>query len=336
MEPLRLGVIGVGLMGEGHVASNQRNALGKIVAICNRGKERLDHVQQEYGIPAAYQDYNEMFAKEKLDGVIIATPDGAHVGPAKAAAAAGVHILLEKPIATNLPEAEAVVAACREAGVKLQVGFVLRFTTPYLVLRQQILAGEVGRPTMVYASRCVAKREAKRIGVHRDVLQAVSIHDIDTMLWNFGTDVESVYAVKGGDVLKDLLNTPDYYWTTLNYRNGLKGVSLGHWAMPDTFPLFVSCEMLVTGTDGSAQLRLSGQDMNVISDKSYTCPDTVFAFNLAGGSQAFREEGEQFCRCIIDDVEPLVTGRDGLNALKVCLAAEESAETGRPVPVSLE
>lgn len=336
MGPLRLGLVGVGLMGQGQIESNQNNALGRIVAIAARNPERLELIRGRYDIAKAYTDYREMFAKEDLDGVIVCTPDDFHREPVEDAAAAGIHVLVEKPIATTLADGEAMVSACEKAGVKLMVGFVLRFTTPYLVLRQRLQAGELGQPTMVFASRAVSKVETRRVGAHRTALQALAVHDIDTVLWNFGTDIESVYCARGDHQFKEEFDIADYYWTTLRYGNGFTAVVLSHWAMPEAYPSFVTCEMLVTGTSGSAHLKLAGEDLNVVTDKQYQCPDVVFAFSVAGGSHAFRSELEHFCQSIRSGREPLVTGRDGLNALRITVAAEESARLGQAVPVSLE
>lgn len=336
MERLKLGVVGIGMMGAVHIEANQRNALAEIVAIAEPDQERLDLAKARYNIPAAYRDYEEMFAKERLDGAIVCTPDDYHLGPVQAAAASGAHVLLEKPIATTVADGQAIIEACETAGVKLMMGFILRFTAPYIVLRQRLQAGELGKPTMVFASRACTKAEARRVGGRCNVNQYLSVHDIDTILWNFGAGVESVYCVRGDHLLKEELKTADYYWTTIRYRNGFTAVTHSHWALPEASPNYVACQMLVTGTDGSAHLELTGQHLNVVTDKKFETPDVTFAFSVPGGSQAFRNEDEHFCESIRSGNEPLVTGKDGLNALKIILAAEESARSGQVVPLNLD
>jgi len=336
MDRARIGLIGAGFIGEVHLRALAFNRRADVRAIADVDARRAREMAERYHVPATYADVADMLAQEKLDGVIIATPDQLHRQPAELAAQAGVHILLEKPIATTVADAEAIIAAARAHRVKLMLGFILRFTLPYLQLRQKIVSGEVGTPTMAFGKRTVNSIEATRLAGRCTVNDYLSIHDTDTILWNLGTDVESVYAQRGSFVLKEQgLDTPDYYWTMMRFKNGATAVTHSHWAMPRAFPNYPESELLITGTKGAVHLHLAGQHLWFAGDTAYEHPEVSYGF-AAEDAGAFRKEDEHFTDCIIEDRQPLVGGVDGLNALKVILAADESIRTGQPVPVRLQ
>ncbi len=336
MRAARLGLIGAGFIGEVHLRALRHNAQAELRAVADVDERRLSWAQATFQVPKVYTDVRDMLEKEQLDGVIIATPDHLHREPVELAAEAGVDILLEKPIATTVADAERIIQVTRQRQVKLMLGFILRFTLPYLQLHQKVIGHELGETTMAYAKRTVNATEARRLAGRCTVNEYLGVHDIDTILWNMGTDVESVYAARGEFVLKEQgLNTPDYYWTMVRFRSGATAVVQSHWAMPDAFPNYPESELLITGTRGAVQLRLAGQQLQFSSDERYEQPDVSYGFS-AEDAGAFRKEDEHFTDCIIQGRQPLVGGIDGLNALKIVLAAEESIRSRQPVPVALQ
>jgi predicted dehydrogenase len=336
MRTARLGLIGTGFIGEVHLRALRHNPRAEVRALADLDERRLHQAQEAFQVPNVYTDVRSMLQREELDGVIIATPDHLHREPVELVAEAGVNILLEKPIATTIPDAERIIEVTRQRNVKLMLGFILRFTLPYLQLREKITSGEVGEPTLAYAKRAVNTTEARRLAGRCTVNEYLAVHDIDTILWNLGTDVESVYATRGEFVLKQQgLNTPDWYWTMFRFRNGATAVTQAHWGMPDAFPNYPESELLITGTRGAVQLRLAGQQLQFSSADRFEQPDVSYGFS-AEDAGAFRKEDEHFTDCIIEDRQPIVGGVDGLNALKIVLAAEDSIRSGQPVPVTLQ
>jgi predicted dehydrogenase len=334
MRTARIGLIGAGFIGEVHLRALRSNAHGELRAVADVDERRLRQVQDAFHVPTVYTDFREMLRSEQLEGVIIATPDHLHREPVEVAAEAGVHILLEKPIATNETDAERIIEITRRHNVKLMLGFVLRFTQPYQQLRQKILAGELGTPTMAYAKRAISTTEARRLSGRCTVNEYLSVHDIDTILWNMGTEVEWVQAARSELVLKEQgLNTPDYYWTMFGFRNGAIAVVHSHWAMPN--PYYAEAELLISGTSGAAHLRLPGQQLQFSTADRFEQPDVTYGFE-AEDAGAFRKEVEHFASCILEDHRPLVGGMDGLNALRIVHAAEESIRSGQRVPVRLQ
>ena len=110
-EKVKIGVIGLGIMGEQYTRIYSAHPLAEVTAVCNRGRQRLDDVGDRYGVKARYTDYIDLLNDKSVDAVCVATPDFAHYEPVKAALEAGKHVLCEKPFTTDLTEADELLAS---------------------------------------------------------------------------------------------------------------------------------------------------------------------------------------------------------------------------------
>src|SRR5262249_17088488 len=153
MSKIKVGVIGVGSFGELHIQAYRALAEVEIVAISDVRENRLREMSSSYGIPQTYTDARELCSRSDIKIVSIATPESLHLEPVLAAAQAGKHILLEKPIATSLEDAAKIVAAAEDAHVHLMVGHILRFEANYGSLRREIEEGNLGKIVSIHARR---------------------------------------------------------------------------------------------------------------------------------------------------------------------------------------
>jgi predicted dehydrogenase len=329
-EKVRVGVIGVGYMGEVHVIGQLGSNRAEVVAISDLNLERLQTLQATYGIPRVYTDYREMLAQEDLDGVVVATPDELHRAPVEAVAAAGKHLLLEKPIATNMADAEAIVRVVEQAGIRAVMGFSLRYAPDYIAVQQRFASGELGVPTTAFMKRACRIEEARRLYGRCSVNDYLAVHDIDYLLWVIGKDVESIYTVKSDFRVQEEFGTADSYWNTIKWRNGAIASVLVTWGMPAGHPMDVDHEALLIGTKGSAQITLSpgGQMVHMATDERFFLPEV---FGIPGHLR----EAAHFADVIHGEAQPIATLHDGLDAYKMIAAGDESIRTGRPVAVSL-
>ena len=138
------GVVGLGI-GRSHCRRLADEKRARLAAVCDINEERGRQASAEHNVPW-HKSYRDLLADPAVDAVIVATPSGMHAEFAIAAARAGKHVLCEKPIDIDLARARRIIAACRAAGVKLQVGFQNRCTADALQTRQDIQAGRIGRP----------------------------------------------------------------------------------------------------------------------------------------------------------------------------------------------
>ena len=140
MKDLTFAVIGSGFMGGVLARVGSELPYARCVAAADVAVERAQKLAAMYG-GEPYADFYEMLAHHQPDAVIIATPEPYHLEPVVAAAQAGCHVFLEKPMATSLEDADAMIAACRNAGVKLMVGYILRFEISYAMIKSALDEG---------------------------------------------------------------------------------------------------------------------------------------------------------------------------------------------------
>jgi len=148
---IRFGVVGTGIMGEKHAQAYFQSEKATLVVTCDLNLERAREVGRRYGAEAFYADYREMLAKSDLDAVAVATPDFAHMEPVVAALEAGKDVIVEKPLATTLEDADKMVEAVRRSGRKLMVNYGNRMRPQHRMAKSMIQKGDLGELRYAYA-----------------------------------------------------------------------------------------------------------------------------------------------------------------------------------------
>ena len=146
---VRLGIVGAGIWGAMHARAYAQNPMAELVAVCDLDVGRARLLAEKYAIPKVFTSVDEML-EEGLDGISVATPDHAHTAVVLKAAARGVHILVEKPLATTVEECAAMITAAKQAGVFLMVDWHNRWNPPYYYAWQAIRNGELGDVSYIY------------------------------------------------------------------------------------------------------------------------------------------------------------------------------------------
>jgi predicted dehydrogenase len=182
LKELTFVLIGSGFMGGVLARVGYELPYAQCIATVDVDLERAKKTAKDYG-GKAYADYGEMLKHENPDAVIVATPEFAHRDPVIAAAEKGCHVFVEKPFATSLDDADAMIQACNQAGVKLMVGHILRFEVNYAMIQSAIEEGTIGRFLSAYARRVTPIGEAHRLGGRVSPVTYIAVHDIDQMLW---------------------------------------------------------------------------------------------------------------------------------------------------------
>ena len=199
---LRVGILGAGFFGAFHARAIAATPSVQLAAVCDARLELAQAIAAEHGGKAS-ADWSALLADASIDAVVIATPHHLHRDMAVAAAEAGKHILLEKPMARTAAECSAVIAAAERAGVKLMVGQLLHFALPCLVARRIIDSGELGRPVTGFATLSKLWMEPNRRSWHLDpatgggMLMTAGIHVLDLLIWMMGEPAQAVSAAVG-------------------------------------------------------------------------------------------------------------------------------------------
>lgn len=346
-ERLGLGVIGVGMIGRKHARTISELDKVKLVAVADINRQRAEEVAKKYGAEAFYTDYREMLGREDIEAVVIATPDQLHREPAVAAAEARKHILLEKPMASTLEDADAISAAAKKAGVKLMIGYILRFDLNYVKIKQAVDSESFGIPLYVYAREQGSIGVTTQIGARVPFMLYGSIHEIDQLLWYLQDEAEKVYAEA---VRKDIyrrFQVPDCHVVIVKFKGGATGCIEGGWAMQTPkwksggvpgWGAMSSVEVEVIGTKGYVNFHGPPNTVFVFGNDGFAFPDTEWYPVNADGklAGAIRDEHLHFVDCILNDKEPLATDKDGRDALEIALAANQSIETGDVISLPLK
>ena len=328
-DKLNVGVIGVGTFGSLHAQIYRQSPLCNLVAVADLRQARLDEVCPVLGVDG-YTDYRALLDRGDVDAVSICTTDERHLAPALAAAQAGAHILLEKPLALRPADCDAIIQAAAAARVKLMVGHILRFDPRYHAAHQAIAEGKVGELVHLYARRNNALTSARRLADHTSVLFFLGIHDLDMILWCTGQMPERVYAQAVHRVLD---GTPDAVLAVLTFPGGAVAALEASWILPMSHPRGLDARFDVVGSGGALYVDGGGGSV-VIAHERVEHPSLYYAPELLGERVGIlRDEITHFVQCVREDRDPLVSGEDGKRAVQVACAIEASYQTGQPVEI---
>lgn len=330
MQTVRFGVIGLGWFGEKHCEALSAIPGVELAALCTRRGDRLAEVASRFGVRKTYTDYRQLLADSSVDAVSVVTMWDQHTEPTLAAIAAGKHVFLEKPMASTVADCRKIVGAAEQARSYLMVGHICRFNPRYAAARQTIQEGRIGKIVSMYARRNIPAWVTSGILNKIGPIIGDGVHDTDLMLWYSGASVVSAYALTNR--FRDL-KFPDLGWTMYRFDTGAIGVLENVWCLPDKTPFQIDERMEIIGTEGSIHIQETTPNFAVVDNKAFHFTDTTYWPELHGQrAGALRDELAYFTQCIREGRRPeVVSPRDAMAAVTACLAAEESAATGKAV-----
>lgn len=340
MKKAGFGLIGTGLWGEMHARMYTSSPEVDLKAICDLREDRAKEVAGKYSVKDWYSDYKELLERDDISAVSIATPDFAHTDIAVAAAKAGKHILIEKPLATSVEDCEKILAAVKEAkGIKFMVDFHNRWNPPFVNAKTAIDKGELGKPMLMYVrlnDTIFVPTNMLSWASKSEVAWFVGSHAVDLTRWLFDDEVVKVYAVSRSEVLKGKgVDTPDFYEAILEFKNGGAATVENCWILPDSLPTVIDFKCQVICSKGAMYMDLSSNGINQkYTREGVSYPDVLVYPTIHGRPMGFAIESiRHFVDCVINDKEPMVTGADGLAATRIISAIRESSKKGEPVEI---
>jgi predicted dehydrogenase len=349
---IRVGIVGSRFVAAAH-AEGLRHVPGvELVAAASPNPGHVWEFRRRYGIEHAFADYRDMLASGFVDAVTVACPNDLHAQVTIDAAAAGKHILVDKPLALTLEECDRMIEACRKAGVILMYGENLCFAPKYVRAKQLADEGALGEVYYVRQLEC-------HYGPHSDwfwdvkrsgggVLMDMGCHSIAYCRWVFGdAPIESVYAEAGNFVHQDRTRGDDHavvmirFAPTKEHPAGGLGVAENSWAriggLDDRAEIYGSNGLTVADiarggalhTFSTAGYGYAGEQAEWTRGWTWTSFDEAWQYG-------FPQEMAHFARCIETGEQPMLTGEDGRAVLEIICAAYESARTGQRVRLPLE
>jgi predicted dehydrogenase len=332
VQPVRVAVIGAGFMGERHARIYAGMPDVELVAVCDVRESAAQELAARTGA-AAYSDYRALLGRDDLDAVSVCTPDGLHREPCELALRAGRHVLVEKPIATTVSDAEAIVESASRGGTVLLVGHCLRFDPRYDQARQAAARGELGAIQTIYTRRANTVAAQDRLGGRCSLPLFLGVHDYDVMRWLVGGEVERVTAESKWGLLRDLgFPVEDANCALLRFSTGALGIAELSWILPRGFPASGDHRLDLVGSAGSLSIATLETGLRRADGQRAVQVDTASAPSVLGHPGGmFYFELRHFVDCVRGRATPAITPHDAVMALRIALAVERAASTGAPV-----
>ncbi len=334
-DKLRIGLLGGGRIGKLH-GTNIQNFIpnAEVVVVADPFmNDAMKDWAASVGIAKTTNDPEEVFSNPDVDAVFICSSTDTHADFIIKAAKAGKHIFCEKPIHTQVARIEEALKAVEEAKVKLQVGFVRRFDASHKAVRDTVASGQMGKPYIIkVCSRDPEAPPMEYVKVSGGIFLDMMIHDFDMVRYLAGSDVTEVSTV--GTVLVDPrfadYDDVDTAIVTLKFANGAIGVIDNCRQAPYGYDqrVEVHCEKGCVRDNNVCENRA------IISTNSGELSAKPTWFFLQRYNDAFVAEVKDFVAAVLEDKDVPVTGQDGLEPVKIAIAAKKSLVEGRPVKLS--
>lgn len=338
-EPLRFAIVGCGVISPIHALSLQELPAAKLVAVCDIIPQKAEALANRYGADA-YGDYEAMFKRDDIDVVLVLTPSGLHAPVGIAAAQAGKHVIVEKPIDVRLDKAQALVDACRTAGVVLSCISQHRFDPAIQALKAAVDEGRLGQLNFGGShTKWYRAQEYYDSGDWRGTwaldgggaLINQSIHYVDLLTYIMGPVAElHGYCASRAH---ERIEVEDLAVASLKFTSGALGVLEGSTL---AYPGFFA-RLDVNGGLGSVVIE-NDQVKDWLFRSGEPCPVPVEPVGFIGGTSSKNIWHHSHKRQIADVIEaiatgrpPLVTGEEGMRALAIVLGVYKSARTGQTI-----
>jgi myo-inositol 2-dehydrogenase / D-chiro-inositol 1-dehydrogenase len=332
MDNVRIAVIGLGRIGRMHAGLLAREIAGaRLAFVAEPVPAALDEVTSRLGVPGS-ADPSDAMARDDVDAVAICTPTPTHVDLIMQAAAAGKAILCEKPISLDLAATDRALAAARDAGVPLQIGFNRRFDPGHAAVRSAVESGELGAPELVrISSRDPAPPEIDYLRTSGGVFRDQTIHDFDMARYVSGQEVVEVSAMGAVRVDPRIgdLGDHDTVALTLRHADGCltqidnsRRASYGYDQRVEVF-----------GARGMALSDNQPEHGAVFRSADGSSGPPLPWFYLERYLPSYRREWQAFASSVAKRTTPEVTGEDGRAALVLALAAAKAVDERRTVAV---
>ncbi len=330
-------IINIGILGYAHLHAprfaaaiadhNRARLMGIADAGINSGAAR--DTAEHHGA-RFFATYDELLDQEDLDAVYLGNEPVHHRDAVARAARRGVHVRCDKPIATTLEDADAIIESARAGRIKLMVSFFPRFQLPLMKVKEALDSGDTGDLVAIYAvkyGRLPTKAEGPQSAdwfldpalTGGGGFLDIGIHAMDAMRWLAGAEAHRVHAYVGTMIHEDL-EVEDFGVATIEFDNGVIGALTAGWANPDGYPTWLNVKFEILTTK-----------QVFLIDK----PHHDFALYTNNGCERqawlkldVDELLTAFIEAIVGGHEPPITGQDGRAALAMTLAAYESSHTG--------
>jgi myo-inositol 2-dehydrogenase/D-chiro-inositol 1-dehydrogenase len=346
MSKTKVALLGAGFIADIHIESYHRFVPdAEVVAVYARKPDRAEAFARKHGIQRAFSDLDKAITESGCDVVDICLPNFLHHRAVLTAAKANKHIIIEKPLAMTLEEADEMIAVCRAANRKLMYAEELCFAPKYERVRKLVNEGAVGS---IFQMRQCEKHSGPHSDWFYDINQSgggaimdMGCHGLAWFRWMLGGQPKAlnVYAhMQTGLIHKGRTRAEENSVCTVEFEGGAIGIAENSWAkhggMDDRVEVYgtggvIYADLFV----GNSALTYSQKGYGYAMEKAGSTQGWTFTIFEEAFNQGYPQELKHFIECVREDKAPLVTGQDGRAVLELMYAAYQSARTGQKVPL---
>ncbi len=342
VKTVEVGAIGVGWVGGTRVETLSRTALVDKLHICDIKPDRLAELKARYRPATATLDYRDIIRNDNISVVYISTtPESNHYPIARDCLRAGKHVMLEKPIALELWEADELIMLAKRGNLKFTIGYSQRFNQKIAYAKKKIVDGTLGKVVSVLVSRNLSRALGKKIAsrVRLSPVVMESTHDLDFVMWLLEpAKPVRVYSQGAYGYMEPINGSHDVMFTTVTMDNGVVVMIGGGWNFPESYPNYCSTWIEITGTNGALVLDDTARDHWLNTEQTgqvfpmSTMPGEQVDHVFAGG---MGPETLHFLEACIQNKPVMVTPESARVVMETYTAADLSADRNEPVDLPL-
>jgi UDP-N-acetylglucosamine 3-dehydrogenase len=330
LKSLKVGVVGIGQMGTHHARIFKKLPLVELAAICEFNDQRRKDAGAEFNCKA-YKDYHDLLSDPEIDAVSIVLPDNMHRDCVEVAVKNKKHIFLEKPLAKELSDGQAMYEILKDYEKVFTLGFILRFDPRFSMLKESLDNGILGDIIHIYCRRNSPIIGAGRYIGASDLSMHVMIHDIDYVNWCMNSPAVRVFAKTRSVLLKEH-NMKDVIYALITYENGAIACLEACWVLPKNSPTIIDDKVELVGTNGVAYIDSCDYGVRFVGNQKVVYPDSrhwPYINGVPAGDLS--EELMAFVNNILNGTRSIITPEHALDSLRVVDAIERSIAEGKEV-----
>jgi myo-inositol 2-dehydrogenase/D-chiro-inositol 1-dehydrogenase len=331
MSKLKMGVIGVGFIGQLHARAIAESEAAILAAVIDISAEQGQLIAERYGA-RWFANLDQARAVTDIDAFVVALPDQQHMETTCQLLEQGLPVLVEKPMAHNLDAAKKMAQAEKKGGGRLLVAHILRFDPRYVGAAEAVRNGKIGEPVHGTSGRFTVRDIGTRINGTSSPCLYLGVHDVDALQWISGADITSVYSRAVAKLMPSLgVRSDDAIFTTCELSRGMSGQLYCGWTLPNDVPTGIWARTEVIGTQGIIDLDVRDHGLRIQSKGAWSLPDGLHWPEANGRIMGdLHEEIRHFVEAVQKDKPFVMTVGEALRAVAVNDAILRSVASGRP------
>ncbi|MBV9219082.1 MAG: Gfo/Idh/MocA family oxidoreductase [Methylobacteriaceae bacterium] len=333
MKKLRIGVVGVGFIGQLHARTVAESETAELAAVVDLAAAHGKAIAERYS--TNYFADVEQACSAGVEAFIVALPDTVHMETTCRLLELGRSVLVEKPMAHSLAAAKAMAAAERQGGGRLLVAHILRFDPRYVQAADAVRQGRIGQPVHASSGRFTVRDVGVRLNGTSSPCFYLGVHDVDALQWITGASIARVYSRAVAKLMPRLgVKSDDAIFTTCELADGTTGQLYCGWTLPSDIPTGIWARTEVIGTEGVIDLDVRDHGLRIHSSGAWALPDGLHWPEVNGRIMGdLREEVTHFAEAVRTEKPFVMSVAEALRAVAANDAILRSVASGQPEAV---